>query len=88
MRCTPALCVIDINHLSIPQPTSANVSSHNEQAFHLEMLVEIHEEDGKGNYSLVSTDKDCLKLRIGTRKKIVVIVSQNSRHHVSLEKYA
>ena len=52
------------------------------------MLVEIHEEDGKGNYSLVSTDKDCLKLRIGTRKKIVVIVSQNSRHHVSLEKYA
>ena len=26
------------------------------------MFVEIYEEDGKGNFSLVSTDKDCLKL--------------------------
>ena len=70
-----------------PQPTSTNAASHNELAYNLEVFVEIHEEDGRGNFSLVSTDKDCLKLRIGSKKKVVIVVSQSSRHHISLEKY-
>lgn len=69
------------------QPSSPNAAHQNELAYDLEVLVEIQEEDGKGNFAHVSTDKDCFKLRIGSRKKLVVTVSQNSKHHVSLEKY-
>jgi len=40
------------------------------------VTVEIHEDDGKGNYSLVFMDKDCFKLRQNTKKKVVLSVSQ------------
>ena len=41
-----------------------------------DLTVEIHEDDGKGNYSPVALDKDCFKLRQNTKKKVLLSVTQ------------
>lgn len=41
-------------------------------------MIEIHEEDGRGNFSPVSMDKDCFKLRSNVKKKIIITISQHA----------
>lgn len=46
--------------------------------YDLDILVDILEEDGKGNYSVVSMDKDCFKIRQNTKKKLAISISQTN----------
>ena len=42
------------------------------------MSLDIHEEDSKGIFVPVHMDKDCFKLRLQTRRKLTLTVSQPS----------
>ena len=53
-----------------------------------DVTLDILEDDGKGNFSPVSMDKDCFKLRQNTFKKVIIALAQpNTERPLLVERY-
>ena len=54
--------------------------------FTIPVLVDIKEDDGKGNFNPVPRDKRCFKLRQGYKKEVVVTVQQHQHRVLIIER--
>jgi hypothetical protein len=52
--------------------------SLSQMTYDLDVIIDLQEDDGKGNYSPVSLDKDCFKIRPNTKKKLSIMISQSN----------
>jgi len=53
-----------------------------------DVTLDILEDDSKGNFTPVSMDKDCFKLRQNTFKKVVIALAQpNTERPLLVERY-
>ena len=55
--------------------------------FNIPVLVDIREDDGKGNFNPVPRDKRCFKLRQGCKKEVIVTVLQQHHRVLIIERY-
>ena len=58
------------------QSTASLSDDGNQLLQEFDVTLDISEDDGKGNYTPVSMDKDCFKLRQNVHKKVAVAISQ------------
>ena len=73
--CVWCVCVC-ICHFSHLQPTVSLSDEGHQLLQEFDVTLDISEDDGKGNYTPVSMDKDCFKLRQNVQKKVAVALSQ------------
>ncbi|XP_022084220.1 rab GTPase-activating protein 1-like isoform X2 [Acanthaster planci] len=55
-------------------------------SFTIPVLVDIREDDGRGNFGAVPRDKRCFKLRQGVKKEVVVTVQQSHHRVLNIER--
>ncbi|XP_038046522.1 rab GTPase-activating protein 1-like isoform X2 [Patiria miniata] len=55
-------------------------------SFTIPLLVDIREDDGRGNFGAVPRDKRCFKLRQGVKKEVVVTVQQSHHRVLNIER--
>ncbi|XP_033643488.1 rab GTPase-activating protein 1-like isoform X1 [Asterias rubens] len=72
--------LVDSIHGAMPAPRETLMS------FTIPVLVDIREEDGKGNFGAVPRDKRCFKLRQGVKKEVLVTVQQTHHQVLNIER--
>ncbi|CAG5128923.1 unnamed protein product [Candidula unifasciata] len=63
-----------------------NLASNAELVFTFSVTLDFREDDGKGNYSACSKDKDAFKFRVNTEKRLIISVQQSGPHEIRIER--
>lgn len=64
-----------------------NLATNAELDFTFSVTLDFREDDGKGNYSACSKDKDAFKFRVNTEKRLIISVQQSGPHEIRIERY-